>query len=132
MSVCVCVCVVVVVVVVLYTDTVEEALCSLEPEGSLLTILQFLLGAAFQIQEKLEIDEGRDSTVVSNNAAAANVATLAGEGIADGLATKAAKWCLQHHGLRLRDHEITAATASEMLRLHLLAVGGHCPGKLLE
>lgn len=106
----------------------EDALCSFDLEGSLLTILQFLLGAAFQAQEMLEAEESRERTVASSNAAAANTQTLAGEGIADGQATKVAKWCLQHHGIRLRDHEITSSTVCEILRLHLLAVGGHCPG----
>eukprot|EP00117_Sycon_ciliatum_P029689 scpid8153/ scgid23581/ Bromodomain adjacent to zinc finger domain protein 1A; Cbp146 len=107
--------------------TVESALCDYELDGPLLTLLQFLLGAVFQTQEMLEADEAKHG-VFATSGASSNAQVLAGEGVTDGSATHMAKWCLQHHGIRLRDHEITALTVSEMLRMHLLAVGGNCTG----
>ena len=107
--------------------TLQEALVSKQVDGPLLSLLQFFLHAAFQAQEFLESEEG--SEVASTPAVFPAVPGRASDGLSDGQATQVAKSTVHCHGSKLRDVDVTASTVTEVVRLHLLAVGGHFPGE---
>ena len=135
-------------IIVLCVDLIEEALLSRDVQGPLYDIVKFLLQAVFAAMEedgelKVSLSDSTGSNCHSPVPQDPTEATDAVSNVdkevgkeeqdekQDGTRSKLsdaslhALWSLQHQGVALNELVLNSYTISEVLRLHLLSVGGY-------